>query len=74
MVVPSVQSPPTPAQLATNNHDIGLIELGATLAEMKQLGASLADKRPTRRLLDHGTTKILYGMTRTKWSPTSAGS
>ncbi len=46
MVVPSVQSPPTPVQPATNNHDMGLIKLGAMLAEMKQLGASLADNGP----------------------------
>jgi hypothetical protein len=46
VVVASVQYPPTPAQPATNNHDMGLIELGATLAETKQLGASLADNGP----------------------------
>jgi hypothetical protein len=43
VVAVSVQYPPTPAQPATNNHDIGPIGLGATLAEMKQLGASLTD-------------------------------
>ena len=68
---------------STNDHDLGLFEIGAnagpsgagrttvglyhlaweidTLAEMKQLAASLADNGALGGSSDHGTTKSLYG-------------
>jgi catechol-2,3-dioxygenase len=71
------------APASTNDHDLGLFEIGAnagpsgagrttvglyhlaweidTLAEMKQLAASLAENGALAGSSDHGTTKSLYG-------------